>query len=174
MNRWWVYNQCSKSSNNQIVQSKACVTHMHLKTLLSLSRWAVSESQKYCSGQNLILIPHVYGDQISNWMNVIWKILFSLLGISYVTIDTSQVSIGRWKEATYFPLFPRTIKKCRSPYFEYTFWMWHKFTVNCLSNFIGDSSANSCFRKSQWVLGMWKFSVCSCSLYRCSMTHRVR
>lgn len=151
------------------MQSKACVTHMHLKTLLSLSRWAVSESQKYCSGQNLILIPHVYGDKYqTEWM---WyeKVLFSLLGISYVTIDTSHVSIGRWKEATYFPLFPRTIKKCRSPYFEYTFWMWYKFTINCLSNFIGDSSANSCFRKSQWVLGMWKFSVCSCSLYKCSM-----
>ena len=62
------------------MQSKACVTHMHLKTLLSLSRWAVSESQKYCSGQNLILIPHVYGDKYqTEWM---WyeKVLFSLLG----------------------------------------------------------------------------------------------
>ena len=51
---------CTKPSNKYVVHTKADVSHILVKTLLSLVRWAVYDSQECCAGETLIPITKLY------------------------------------------------------------------------------------------------------------------
>lgn len=105
----------SKSYTIWTVHGKPRVPHILVVTLLSLVIGAVYEYQEFWCRETLIPIPHVYEEHSLNAMCFpnLYFICYSFFktGISYVTMDSSRMSIGILKETKYLSFSPRKIRR---------------------------------------------------------------